>query len=238
MKILIVDDERMACENLAYLLQKNFPEHEIIDTCYDADSALPYLKPGIVDIVLLDIQMPGMSGLELLEKSRYRNFKVIFITAYSEYALEAIKAGAIDYLLKPVQKHELYASLEKAEKILNTERSTSVTKLKLNSGKGFSIIDLETILRIKSDNVYCTIYFTDGTTLLVSKPILDFENRLPGNRFFRIHRSHIINVMYIKEYRSTEGGYVIMNNGDAIPVSRSKHASFKNFIKFLMDDIV
>lgn len=243
MTAIIVDDEEHCREVLATLLGKHCPGINVTARCSSAKEALSELRIAQPDILFLDIEMPGMNGFELLEQYPNPEFGVIFTTAYNEYAIKAIKHSALDYLLKPVDKEELVAAVDRVRQQKNRS-SVRIDQLldlldkKKNSKRfavptleGLIMVDPEDIIYCESDGPYCTFYFNNNKKLLVSKTLKEAEEVLQGNNFFRIHHSFLVNMKYIEKYIRGEGGEVIMNNGKNIPVSRNKKQDFLKMLE-------
>lgn len=236
LKAIIVDDEKNSRETLKLLLEKYCPEVEVVALSGGYKEALKdiyYYKP---DLLFLDIQMPDGSGFKLLEEIEEVNFFVIFTTAYEQYAIKAIKINAIDYLLKPIIPKELAEAVKKVQEKLSTDKSdikniqkvlaelrqqNSGKKIVLSTIEGMHVVNTEDIIRCESDDYYTKFFFTDKTSMLISKTLKEHEELLADNNFFRPHKSHLINLKYFKTYVKSDG-VIIMTNGDEVPVSRRK----------------
>lgn len=241
MKILIVDDEKFARAYTKEIVMEYLPD-SILYEAKSAEKAGQILEHMDIDILLLDINMPELTGFELLESLSKRNFELIFVTAYNHFALNAIKSGALDYILKPINKLELNESLKKAveRRAEHWERSLSGnspgekqnlnTKLFLSHQQGIKFIPLKDILYLKADNVYTFLYLVDNTKIVSSKPINRFETSLDSRMFFRIHKSYIINVFHLNEYLSKDGNIACMSNGHQLPISRYRLNVFLEFM--------
>lgn len=232
MNVIIVDDEKNARLALRGILEENFPEVIILDECVDVPSAVKSIHKHQPDLVFLDISMPGYSGLELfkfLDESEL-NFKVVFVTAYSEYAINAFELSAADYILKPVRLEALQRALNKVKgnktnniKVLqeNLEESQH-KKVALQTGDGLTFLLLENILYLKADGSYTHFITTDNKKITVTKKIADFERLEQMGSFLRIHRSHLINYNRIQKIMKQDGGTVVMDNGDLLSISTDK----------------
>ena len=192
--------------------------------------------------------MPGMSGIDLLRSFANPTFHVIFITAFDDYAIEALRLSALDYLLKPVETNDIISVVSKVKtvmakkEILLTTKIQSLEKLLLHkdvssdSRIGIAMSDkivfvnISEILYCEAKGVYTNIFLNDGKKILASKPLGDFESQLSKNRFFRIHHSTLINLNYIKEFQRFHGGYVVMQNDAKLEVSHRKRKDFLNAI--------
>lgn len=237
MKVAIVDDEVHCVESLILHLRNLFPEIEIVYKSNEPDKALfelPEIKP---DLVFLDVEMPVMSGFELLQQLPGRTFDVIFTTAYSKYAVQAFKAKAVNYLLKPIDEEELKIAIQqwknarelalnksskKVEDLLSYLKNEGILKSKIaipvSDGIEFVIVD--DIMYCISQSNYTTIHFSDGSKTVVSKTIKEVEKTMAPYSFQRVHRSYLINPNYMKKYYKGDGGYIIMEDEELIPVSK------------------
>lgn len=241
MYALIVDDEQPNLEGLKLQLIQNCPEVTGIELASSARAAREILNQRKVDVMFLDVNMPNENGFDLLESISDKNFALIFVTAYSDYAVRAFKANAIDYLLKPVDAEELVAAVQKCRGKLVAESSISglrrdlspqswPSRLTLPHQSGFNIIDTSDIVWIAADGNYCMIHLKGGKSILVSKAIREFEFMLNPDEFFRTHKSALIRLECVQEYSSSDGHYAFMNNGQQVPISRRKLDEFMNVI--------
>lgn len=238
-RFLIVDDERLSRCYLHDLLMEFLPD-AIITEADDATKAMQILETAEIDVLFLDIQMPGQNGFAMLRQLKSRPFELVFVTAYSQYAISAIRQGAVDYLLKPVKKSEFKSMLERVLNRIRTEagpppENTSEQYLEgsisLSHQQGLRVIRLRDIIYLKADNTYTTFYLTGGEKFTSSKPISRYEDQLSAAWFFRVHKSYIINFAHFKEYLSRDGTLAIMDNGDRLQISRYRLADFLNLIK-------
>ncbi len=244
MRVIIVDDELNARLALRGILEENFPEIEIVAENGDVPTAVKSIHSFQPELVFLDIAMPGYSGLELLnffEKNSVR-FKIIFVTAYSEYAINAFELSAVDYILKPVRIDALQRALSKIDDSKTKESLELLRhnieipqnkKIALNTGDGITFIALSDILYLKADGSYTHFFLADKTKITISKKIAEFERLEQAANFMRIHRSHVINLERIRKILKQDGGIVIMDNGDELSVSVERKATlldkFKSF---------
>jgi two-component system LytT family response regulator len=234
LKSLIIDDEKLSRDLLRNLLTEYCSETEVIGEAADVDSALSQIREHDPDIVFLDIEMPGANGFELLKGMAGQNsFQTVFVTAYNQYAIQALRAGAIDYLLKPLDIDELKNTVKKLSKLAcknnpasDKEKDIPEQTILLPHLKGIKIIRLKEIVRLEADNNYTVIYLADGTVFVASKPLKELEHKLSPPWFFKTHRSHIINFHYCREYSSNEGEHVVMFNGDKVAISRLRTDAF------------
>lgn len=247
MKAIIVDDELDGIGTLMKMLELNCPQVNIVATCSNAATAKQKLKEHSPDLIFLDIQMPGKTGLEMLTEVPEKNFEVIFVTAHNEYMLQALQCSAADYLLKPVDEDRLIQAVQRVEKRLeegNNARNTEVLLYNINQAgspsdmklclptiKGFSIIKLGEIIYCEAERSYTVFHLEGKKTITVSKPLLDYEILLGNTTFLRIHKSFLINLLHVREYQRGEGGIVVMSDNAEIEVSRRKKEQFLLKIK-------
>ena len=225
MKSIIIDDELNAIKTLEWELSGLDSLVSVVNKFTDVREAVDFLsyQAHRIDLVFLDIQMPAMNGFEFLERFTGRNFEVIFVTAYDEYALQAIKEAAVDYLLKPVEQDELEKSLKKVLAKRNKEQ-VDTKKITIPLENKLMFIDADDIKYCKSDGNYCEIH-TDEQTYLISKTLKFVEGLLPASKFFRIHQSYLINLKKVK-YFDRSSNYVTLTDSKEFPVSRSKREAF------------
>lgn len=240
---LIIDDEKNNVANLQLLLNQNCPDVDILDVAYSADEGKSKIALVNPDLVFLDIQMPGKSGFDMLKEIGDFKSEIIFVTAFDEYAIHAMKFSAIDYLLKPINIEELKSAVQRAEKrismkfqnyslqnlvqLLNNQKYTSDHRIGLPTMKEIRFVKTEQIIRCEASNNYCTFYLTGGEEILVSKPIYEYEQLLEGYGFIRCHQSHIVNKNHIKSLIKETGGWFLMDDGKQIPISRAKKEILK-----------
>lgn len=234
--LLIVDDEKNARNALRSVVQSYNPAI----TIYEAEglkSALRVIESNKPDIILLDIQLDDGSGFELLKKIQPVTARVIFITAYEEYAVRAFRFSAVDYLMKPINPLELKEALDKAcnevekesfeirmKNLLGNINQTSKEqkKIVLKTAEQIFVISIKDIVHLESDKNYTFFFTSDGKKILVSKTLKEYEELLTAFGFIRVHQSHLINIDYIDRYDKREGGFVVMKNNSTIPVSSRK----------------
>ena len=245
MKAIIVDDEINARLSLRGILEENFSHIQIVNECKDVPSAVKAIHELKPELVFLDISMPGYSGLELLKffDESQINFKIIFVTAFSEYAINAFELSAVGYILKPVRVDALEKALQKImnsnhdlenlKALQNNMENPLEKKVALNTGDGITFLELNDILYLKADGSYTHFYTTNRHRITIAKKISDFERLEAMGNFLRIHRSHIINLARIQKILKQDGGTVIMENGESLSISAERKTSlydkFQNF---------
>jgi two-component system LytT family response regulator len=243
-KCAIVDDEERARELLVHLLKAHCPQVQVAFTAKSPSEALRLIQNEEVDILFLDVEMEGTTGFDLLEQLEEINFDIVFTTAHSEYAIQAIRFSAIDYLLKPIDPEELIAAVEKSSSRKPTRKSeTSTEQIKLlmqmikhqdtvpnritvPTLDGFIFLNVADIVHCLGETNYTNIFLNNGQKFLSSKSLKVYEELLSPYNFYRIHKSHLINLSYLKKYIKGDGGRVIMNDGTELEVSRRKKEEF------------
>ncbi len=239
MKIAILDDERHCVESLTLHLKGLFPEFPVVFKSTQPREAVEVLKQIEVDLLFLDVEMPVMSGFDVLEQFSELPFDVIFTTAYSQYAVKAFKAQAINYLLKPIDDDELKEAMEQLlRKRKGPEQSNEVArllgelrkdgilknKIAIPNSEGLEFIEIDNILYCQAQSNYTQIFTFDGRTHLISRTLKDVEKLLERFAFIRVHQSYLINPNYMEKYCRNDGGYITMANTHHIPISHSKRA--------------
>jgi two-component system LytT family response regulator len=245
LQILLVDDEKAALEALEWKLN-TYVDNVNITTCDSPLKAIDIINESKPDVVFLDIQMPEMDGFTMIEKVKNRDFNLIFTTAHDEFALKAIKVSAIDYLLKPVDKDELLASMEKIKVsksgdlledklklLLNNLNDNTNDKINISADGKVYLLDKDDVIMLKSDKSYTTIFLKNEQQILVSKTLKEVEKKFQFSEFFRVHNSYLINLNHIKEYLKGLGGELIMTNGLTASISRNRKAEL--FKKIYLD---
>jgi two-component system, LytTR family, response regulator len=235
MKAIIIDDEKRARVSLALLLQEYCPNLQIIDQCENLPQAVKSIIKNKPDLVFLDIEMPGHSGLELFDffEEEALQFQVIFTTAYSEYAIQAFKFSAVDYLLKPIVGEELQLAVQRAEKNKMGKENLEVlkenlshktnSKIAIPSGNSLVFLDVNTIKYIKGDGSYSDVVLQNGTKHTVSRNLKNFEEIICQNKdFLRVHKSYIVNLQEVVLYNKSDGGSLQLTNNTHIPISTDK----------------
>ena len=236
LKAIIIDDEPYCCEILAAMLESDCPDVTVVSVSnngLDGLLAIQHLSP---DLVFLDVEMPKMNGFEMLERLPSVNFHLIFTTSYDQYALKAFRFSAVDYLLKPIDRHELQKAVKKViqrsvpplpqqleilmQKIHHT--SSSVNKIALPTMEGLQMISINSIIYCESDDNYTIFHLKNKHKMVVSSTLKDIEEMLDEHHFIRVHRSYLVNLNEIERYQKGEGGYLVMSDGTTVDVARNK----------------
>jgi len=229
LKAIIVDDELHGRENLKNLLDTYCPEIKVIATAESAVQAKILVLENEPDVVFLDINMPVLNGFDFLESLEQQNFMLVFVTAYEHYGIKALKAHPIDYLLKPINIKELQQTVKQLvirSKEISKMPYGKTNKIMVPIAHGFTILDCEHIIRFMADDCYTKIYTSDGKSITVSRTLKEFESIVPAEYFYRIHKSHFINLHYVKEFSNLDGGFVTMKDGSKLELSRRKIHEF------------
>jgi len=233
---IIVDDEVHSCKTLEALLKRDCPHVNVVALCSNGEDALRVIKVSNPDLVFLDVEMPRMNGFEMLEKLEQINFHLIFVTSYDAYALKAIRFSAIDYLLKPINRDELKAAVEKVFSRMQAPLPEqlkivlekmqhpvfSINRIAFPTMEGLQMLAIESIISGEADDNYTTLHLKGNKKIVVSSTLKVIEELLEDHSFIRIHRSYLVNVKEIEKYMKADGGYVVMSDGSQIYVSRNK----------------
>ncbi|OEK07183.1 LytR/AlgR family response regulator transcription factor [Roseivirga misakiensis] len=246
-KALIIDDEESGEQLLSKLIKLKHPEISLVPSAFDLDEAIHRIDVEKPDLIFLDIRLGKSTGFDVLEKTVFQDYHVIFVTAYSQYALKAIKSAAVDYLLKPVDMEDLNHAIERFRHRANFtssgqlnqikeafEEAITVKKLVIPTKEGFEFIDHSEIKYVLADENYARIFIDGNQSIFSSKNLGYFEKQLPDTRFSRIHKSHLVNLNCIVNYEHGNGGFVKMIDGKRLEVSRRKK---KNLLEQLTASI-
>ncbi|MCB9223881.1 MAG: LytTR family DNA-binding domain-containing protein [Crocinitomicaceae bacterium] len=256
LKAVIVDDEELARKNLMMLLEEFCPEVDVVGDAENIVEAKEIIEETNPDVVFLDIRMPsGSEGFDLLDSIENRNFLVVFVTAFKDYALRAFQANAIHYVLKPIDIEDLQDAVKRIgearatfkenpenfdtyfESIQNLSSSMEHegygTKVAISHTKGIKLIDIHDIMYLEASGNCTILYFNDGTRYLDTRTLKIYEGILNPELFYRIHKSHIINMDFLKEYLNEDGHFAVLKNGKLLPVARNRVSSFVKTLKAL-----
>lgn len=248
LKAIIIDDVKKIRESVKDLLDNNCPQVIIVAEAENITDAFTKITLHQPDLLFLDIEMPDGTGFELLQKFKQIHFKIIFITAYEEYAIKAFKHSAIDYLLKPVDKDELIEAVQKANTAIRKEnmelklqalfshldkKNSDAQKIVLKTSDSIYSVAINDIIHCESEKNYTTFYLNDGQKIVVSTTLKEYEELLSPSGFFRVHQSHLINLHYFDRYLKSEGGTVVLKNKAIVPVSSRKKEELLKIIEKL-----
>lgn len=243
LKILIVDDEKRIRTSLKHVIKLHYTNADVVAEAENINSALDLVHLFEIDVVLLDIKMPGGTGFDLLTQLMPVKFKVIFITAYDEFAVKAFKYSALDYLLKPVVPSELVSALKKAHEKVNEEKENIKLKvflgniqqeeknIVLNTLEETHVVNINQIIRCEACRNYTRFFVSNKKAILVSKGLKDFEKTLSSDQFYRPHQSHLINLSFVNRLEKRDCWNLIMKDGSKVPVSTRKHNEIIEVLK-------
>ncbi len=233
LRTILIDDEPDCTSLLKFELTHNCPQVEVVAVFNSSTKALEEIEILKPDLIFLDIEMPLMNGFELLEKLMPINFNIIFVTAYNQFALRAFKFNALDYIVKPFDVTELVAAVAKAEKnslplqsqiesLQREMKGAAISKIAIPSQSGVAFIEVNEIEYAESSNNYTKLVLINKQSHIISKTLKDVQDVLEDLHFLRVHRQYIINLNHVKQFYRGENMYVVMTNGENIPVARSQ----------------
>ncbi len=247
-KAIIVDDEISAQNVIENILKSQFPEISVVGKAGTVKDAIETIEANTPELLFLDIDLPDGKGFDILQQIDFKKYKVIFITAYQEYAIQAIKFSAFDYILKPVNPAELIASVKnvleeqttndydkKLQAFLSNLNNPAreEKRLALKTLEKIHIVDVKEIIRCQADNVYTTFFTSNSEKIVVSKSIKFYDEILTPYGFMRTHQSHLINLKYISCYNKHDGGMLVMSDGSNVPVSNNKKPLLLEYLESL-----
>ena len=254
LRALVVDDEEFARKNLTMMLEEHCPQIEVIGQASRKEQAKAIIESSHPDVVFLDIRMPsGAEGFELLEEIENKDFLIVFVTAFKDYAIRAFNASAIYYILKPIDVDELKIA---AERLVQTQKhfksspenyttyfdslkdlsqnllqNKQSSRIAISHTRGLKIIEDETITHLDASGNCTVLYFQDGSRYLDTRTLKTYANLLNPDRFCRIHKSHIINLGLLKEYLNEDGHFAVLKSGIRVPIARNKVSEFVKMLK-------
>ncbi|MEO1448540.1 MAG: LytTR family DNA-binding domain-containing protein [Bacteroidota bacterium] len=239
---VIVEDENASRRSLRLLLERFCPDIDIVGEAIDVGEATELIKAKTPDLVFLDIKLSNQSGFDLLEIFRPLPFQVIFTTAYDQFATRAFRYAALDYLLKPIHYEDLVQAVERfksrptmpvADQQIDTlshNLRSLPPKVALPTREGFHFIELDNVVRCEADSNYTRFHLESGKKVLASKSLKTYEGILTEGGFFRVHRSHLINIKFIERYRKGKNAELEMTNGDVLTVAPFRRELFETFL--------
>jgi Response regulator of the LytR/AlgR family len=232
---LIIDDEKNGRENLTGLIRQYCPQLRIVAEAASVEEAIQKIEEFQPRIVFLDIEMPGGNGFKLLEHLKTFPFEVIFVTAYDNFAIKAIRFSASDYILKPINLNELIAAVEKVCAHINQQTENErIRQLYQNTmhpanarigvpvSDRIEFLEVKTIVRCQGESNYTHLYFAGKKPLLVAKSLVEFEELLADHGFIRVHKSHLVNLNHVTSISKNDGGILNLSNGDSVLISRRR----------------
>lgn len=242
---IIIDDEEKGRNNLAAMLKKHCPEVKLVTFANGVKQGVELINKLHPNLIFLDIEMTDGTGFDLLEQCANSHFEVIFVTAYNQYGLNAIKFSAIDYILKPIDEAVLVGAIAKARKqielkqenirlknlLLNASLPNSNKRIALPFVDKIEFIEVEKIIRLAAEGSYTNFFTTGKKPLMVSKSLKEYDDILCSYGFIRTHQAHLVNPDYIQSFVKSDGGYLLMKNGDSVPISRLRKNDILSVIK-------
>ncbi|MDP4261873.1 MAG: LytTR family DNA-binding domain-containing protein [Bacteroidota bacterium] len=247
LKAILIDDEESSLSSLKEKIFSYCRGIQVIGLCDNAEKGIEAIDRLRPDIVFLDIEMPVMNGFVMLQQLKYKNFELIFTTAYDHYALKAIRCSALDYLVKPIEIEELQAAITKAEEKRNHSypnpqiellveqlitKKNSFSRIAIPTTEGLQFLKIDDIIYLEASINYTHIYSEGGKKFIVSRTLKDFEDMLPPETFLRIHNSYVINKNFAEKYIRGEGGQVLLSNGVTLDVAKRKKSEFLKAIGY------
>lgn len=252
-RTIIIDDEPSAVSVLTTLLQKHCKDDiDLLATANTPEDGKQLIEQLHPDLVFLDIEMPGMTGVDLVKSFNAPSFRVVFVTAYDGYALEAFRVSAVDYLLKPIGSEDVIKVVQKIkadvrnelgklalqvqnlDKLLNNHSDNTDQKIGIAMSDKIVFVNYGNIIYCEASGPYTHVYLIDDQKLVSSKALGEFEAQLSNHKFFRIHHHYLINLNKVKEFQRHDGGYVIMENGKGLEVSQRRRKDFLDAIQHLV----
>lgn len=245
MRAILIDDEQANLENLQALLEKYCPAIKVVATADNINQAFDQVNLYHPDLLFLDILMGKTTGFDLLNQLTNKTFEVIFVTAYDNFGIQAVKFAALDYLLKPVDPDELITAVAKAEsrianKINGDQLSfllkqiklteAPITKIALPQQHEIRYVSVDEIVRCVADNTYTLFHLSSGEKILICRLLKEYSDLLKPRGFVRVHQSHLVNPKFVKSWLKEDGGALLMNSGDKIPVSKPNREMVKRVL--------
>jgi two-component system LytT family response regulator len=235
MKIIIIDDENSVRNSISGILEDNFPDVVIAAMGTSVKEGHELIIKHKPDLVFLDVEMPDGTGFDLLETLPSIDFRVIFITAHQEYALQAIKVSALDFVLKPFGQEDIRKAVEKARGIIdidqerlklktlqeNLENRRVLKRIVLHTAENLHLVPISDIVRAEADSNYTIFLLADGNRIMVSRTIKEFDTMLSGSGMIRVHQSHLVNIAFVDRFVKRDGGYLVLKDKSKIPVSQN-----------------
>jgi two-component system LytT family response regulator len=241
MKIVIVDDEQGSIEILQQKITEYVEGINIIATFANPREALPFLQEGNFDVLFLDVDMPGLNGFELINKIEEVKFEIVFTTAYNQFAIDAIRLGAFDYLTKPILIDDLQKCIARLKNFIVPKFSDSIPhfdlihtqteKLLISTNEAFEYLPIESIIILKAEGNYTSVISTTSKSILVAKTLGDYEEQLYRYGFIRVHNSFLVNIKHVRRFVKEDGGYLEVTNHHQVFVSKRKKDEILNILK-------
>lgn len=244
LKAVLIDDERNALELLQHQLDHYCPSVQIAALAQGGHEGVEAIRLHQPDLVFVDIEMPDITGFDVLEQTRSSHYDVIFVTAYDHFAVRAFRYAAVDYLLKPLDAEELKSAVDRVqqgrqqpfgaqlEAVLGQIQPARM-RIAIPVQDGYQLMEADEIVHCSSDSNYTHVYLTNQRKITLAKTLKDVEETLQGLPFYRIHHSHLVNLNHVQRLSKQDGGYVVLTNGTQISISRSKRDGLLDLIRRL-----
>jgi two-component system LytT family response regulator len=240
LKAVIIDDERRSLDGLEAMLGKFIDQVSVVATATSVGMGVKAIEKNKPDVVFLDVEMPNKDGFQLFDAFDTIDFEVVFITAHNQYAIKAFRTSAIDYLLKPVDLDLLKEAVEKVRLkrkkdkvnknfevfVDNLQAKKNNQQIALSTSDGLIFVKIDQLIYLRGDGAYTYFYLKNGTRIMTSKNLKEYEELLADYDFFRVHKSSMIHLHEMSKYVRGEGGYVVMSNGDSVDVSKRRKENF------------
>ena len=229
LRLVIVDDEAPARASLRAALASIDLPVEVVGEAGDLAGAVRLLDAERPDVVLLDIWLGDGTGFDVLDRTAYKDHRVVFVTAFDQYAVRAFQSGALHYLMKPVVRADLQQALERvrstgatAPAALNKVRQVLTDRITINTVEGFHVLHPQEIVRCESDGNYTRLFLRGGERILASRTMKEFENLLEAHGFMRVHHSHLVNMAEVRMYLNRDGGMLVLSTQDEVPIAHRR----------------
>jgi len=247
-KAIVIDDQKNSREVITELLKECFEEIKVVAEAGDVKHSIEEIEKHKPNLLFLDVDLPDGTGFDILKNIDYSNIKVVFITAHQDYAIQAIKFSAFDFILKPFNTSELIKTVRKVldehtaqnnslrfESILSNFGNSlpELKKIVLKTSDRIYLVNIKDITHCEADNNYTIFYLVNGTTIMVSKTIKTYETLLAEHQFMRVHQSHLVNLNYIQHFDKPDGGMLVLSDNSTIPVSHQKRAILLDYFSSL-----
>ena len=247
-KAIVVDDEKNSREVITELLKECFDEIKIVAQAGDVKTSIAEIEKHKPNLLFLDIDLPDGTGFDILKNIEYRDMKVIFITAHQDYAIQAIKFSAFDFILKPYNSGELIKTVRRVideqtaennalrfESILANFGNSlpELKKIVLKTSERIYLVNVKDIVRCEAENNYTNFFLVTGSKIMVSKTIKTYETLLAEHEFLRVHQSHLVNLNYIQHFDKPDGGMLVLSDNSTIPVSNQKRGILLEYFSSL-----
>jgi len=248
-KAIVIDDEKNSREVITELLKEYFEEIKVVAQTGDVKTSIKEIKKHQPNLLFLDIDLPDGTGFDILKKVEYRDMKVIFVTAHQDYAIQAIKFSAFDFILKPFNSGELIKTVRRVldehtaennavrfEAILSNFGNSlpELKKIVLKTSDRIYLVNIKDIIRCEAENNYTNFYLASGNKIMVSKTIKTYDSLLSEHEFLRVHQSHLVNLNYIQHFDKPDGGMLVLSDNSSIPVSHQKKALLLDYFSSLL----